>query len=45
MNHILHQKQELIFIITKSLKQYPNIKARTSNEIQPLEHFENSSCF
>ena len=41
-NHILHQKQEPIFIITKSLNQYPNIKAQTSNEIQPLESYENS---
>ena len=37
MNHILLQKQELIFIITKSLNQYPNINAQTSDEIQPLE--------
>ena len=43
MNLILHQKQEPIFIITKSLNQYPNIKAQTSDEIQPLEHYENST--
>ena len=43
MNHILHQKQEQIFIITKSLNQYPNIKAQTSDEIQPLENDENST--
>ena len=43
MNHILHQKQEPIFIITKSLNQYPNIKAKTSDEIEPLEHYENST--
>ena len=42
MNHFLHQKQEPIFIITKSLNQYPNIKAQTSDEIQTLEHYENS---
>ena len=42
MNHILHQKQEPIFIITKSLNQYPNIKAQTSDEIQPLNENENS---
>ena len=42
MNHILHQKQEPIFIITKSLNQYPNIKAQTSDEIQPLNEYENS---
>ena len=35
MNHILHQKQEPIFIIAKSLNQYPNIKAQSSDEIQP----------
>ena len=33
MNHILHQKQEPIFIITNSLNQYPKIKAQTSDEI------------
>ena len=43
MNHILLHKQEPIFIITKSLNQYPNIKAKTSDEIQPLENHENSS--
>ena len=43
MNLILHQKQEPIFIITKSLNQYPNIKAQTSDEIQPLERYENST--
>ena len=42
MNHILHQKQEPIFIITKSLNQYPNIKAQTSDEIQPINEYENS---
>ena len=41
-NHILFQKQEPIFIITKSLNQYPNIKAETSDEIEPLENYENS---
>ena len=43
MNHTLFQKQEPIFIITKSLNQYPKIKAQTSDEIQPLEHYENST--
>ena len=42
MNHVLHQKQEPIFIITKSLNQYPNIKAQTSDEIQPLNEYESS---
>ena len=44
MNHILHQKQERILIITKSLIQHPNIKAQTSSdEIQLLENYENST--
>ena len=43
MNHILHQKHEPIFMFTKSLNQYPKIKAQTSDEIQPLEHYENST--
>ena len=42
MNHILHQKQEPIFIITISLNQYPKIKAQTSDKIQPLNEHENS---
>ena len=42
MNHVVHQKQEPIFIITKSLNQYPNIKTQTSDEIQPLNEYENS---
>ena len=33
MNYILLQKQQPIFFITKSLNQYPNIKAQTSDEI------------
>ena len=41
MNHILLKKEEPIFIITKSLNQYPDIKAQTSDEIQPLENYEN----
>ena len=43
MNHILFQKKEPIFIITKSLNQYPNIKAQTSDESEPLEFFENGT--
>ena len=42
MNHILFQKQEPIFIITKSLNQYSKIKAQTSDEIQPINEYENS---
>ena len=41
MNLFLHQKQEPSFIITKSVNQYPNIKVQTSDEIQPLEFYEN----
>ena len=40
MNHILFHKQEPILIITKSLNQYPKIKAQVSDEIQALEHYE-----
>ena len=43
MNYILHQKQEPIFIITKSLNQYPKIKAQTSDEIELLQNHENST--
>ena len=42
MNYILLRKQEPIFVITESLNQYPNINAQTSDEIQPLENYENS---
>ena len=31
-NHILHQKHEPVFIITKSLNHYPKITAQTSDE-------------
>ena len=43
MNHILLQRHEPIFIITKSANQYLNIKAQTSDEIQPLENYENGT--
>ena len=43
VNYILLQKQEPIVIITKSVNKYPNVKAQTSEEIQPLEKFENST--
>ena len=42
MSSILLQKQEPIFIITKSLNQYSDLKAQTSDEDQPLENDENS---
>ena len=32
MNHILHQKHEPVFIITKSLNHFPKITAQTSDE-------------
>ena len=41
MNYILLQKQEPIFIITKPINQYRNIKAQTSDKIQALENYEN----
>ena len=44
MSYILLRKQEPIFIITKSLYQYPNIKAQKSDEVQPLNEHENSSA-
>ena len=43
MNYILLRKQEPILKITKSLNQYPNIKAQTSDEIQHLENYENNT--
>ena len=43
MNHFLYKKQETIFIITKSLNHYPKIKAKTSDEVELLEHYENST--
>ena len=41
-NFILLQKQEPILVITKSLNQHANLKAQTSDEIQPIEIYENS---
>ena len=43
LNHIVHQKRELIFTITKSLTKYLDIKAQTSDEIKPLENYEKST--
>ena len=43
MNHVLLRKQEPIIIITKSVNQYRNIEAQTSDERQLLENYENSS--
>ena len=43
MNYILLKTQGPVFIITKSLNQYPNIKAQLSVEIQPLENYEDST--
>ena len=41
LNPILLQKQEPILIITKSLNQNLIINAQTSDEIEPLEIYEN----
>ena len=43
MNYILLQNQELNFINTQSLNQYPNVKAQKSDEIQLLENCQNST--
>ena len=43
MKYILLQKQETILKITKSKDQYPNNKAQTSNEIQPLRNYSKST--
>ena len=40
---ILLRTQEPIFVNTKSINHYPNIKAQTSDEIQPLYKCENST--
>ena len=42
-NQLLHQKQDSVFIFTKTLNQYPKIKAQSSDEIEPLENDENST--
>ena len=38
MNHLLPEKQEPVFKFIKSMNQYPDIKAQTSDEIQPLKN-------
>ena len=43
INENLFQKQEPVFISKKSLSPYPNNNAQTSDEIQPLEQYENST--
>ena len=43
MNCILLQKQEPVFINTKSLNQYPSIEAQTSDEIEFLDVLEIST--
>ena len=42
MIYILPQIQEPGLIITRSLNQYPNIIAQTSDEVQPIELNETS---
>ena len=43
MTHILPTKQGPIYVITKTINHYPDIKAQTSDEIQPLEGSEKNS--
>ena len=43
MIYILLQKQEPIFLFRNSLNHFPNIKAQTSDEIKPLQNYENST--
>ena len=43
MIYFLLQKQQRFFITTKSLNQYPKFKAHTSDEIRPLEKYENNT--
>ena len=43
--YILLPKQDPICLITKILNQYPNNKVQTSDEIQPLEKYENSTIY
>ena len=43
MKYIFLQKQKSIFIFKKSPNQFPNIKAQTSDEIQPFVNYENST--
>ena len=43
VNHILLRKQDPIFLNAQSLNQYPKLKAQTSDEIQPLNEYENST--
>ena len=43
MKYNVPKKQGKFPIITKSPNQYPNIKAQISNEIQPLENYENNT--
>ena len=43
MNYILFHLREPIFMITKSLSQYPNIKAQTSDENQTIEIYGNNT--
>ena len=42
INYTLLQKQERINVITKSVNQYPNNKAQTSDGIQSLEKIGNN---
>ena len=43
MKYFLLKKQGPIFIFTKPLNQYPNIRAQITDEIQPFGNYENST--
>ena len=45
MIYMLLQKREPNFIITKSLNQYPNINAHTSDETEPKKIMETALLF
>ena len=42
MTYVLLQNEKPIYINTKSLKEHPNVKFQTSDEVQSLENYENS---
>ena len=43
MKYILLQKHEPFLVISESPNEYPNNKAQTSDETQPLNEYENST--
>ena len=42
INFFLFLKQEPGFVKTESINRNPNVKSRTSDQIQPLQNYENS---